>query len=84
MKADEDYGFDVSVYLHVPQVLTAAEVEACNLAIDAVGPTKGMLDWPAEHSRPFQALQENPVLSGYLESLCGSDFLSPTASRSGG
>ena len=36
MNADEDYGFDVSGYLHVPQGLTPYEVAACNEAIDEV------------------------------------------------
>ena len=34
--ADEDYGFDVAGFVHVPQVLSAADVAACNEAIDAV------------------------------------------------
>jgi len=75
MTADEDYGFDVTGYLHIPQVLTAAQVEACNTSIDAVDRTGGMLDWPAPHAAPFQGLLENPVLAGYVESLCGSDFV---------
>ena len=36
MNADEDYGFDVSGYLHVPQGLTPDELAACNEAIDEV------------------------------------------------
>jgi hypothetical protein len=75
MNADEDYGFDVSGFIHVRQALSAAEVAACNKAIDAVGRDEGMLEWPAPHGDPFQALGENhPVLGGYLESLCGSDY----------
>ena len=58
MNADEDYGFDVSGYLHVPQVLTPDEVAACNEAIDAVGRSEGMLDWPEPHSGPFKARSE--------------------------
>ena len=73
MNADEDYGFDVSGFIHVPQVLTPAEVEACNQAIDTVGRKEGLLDWPAPHCDPFRALQQHPVLQGYLDSLCGPD-----------
>ena len=74
MNADEDYGFDVAGFLHVPQVLSAAEVAACNEAIDVAGREEGMLEWPAPHGDPFQALREHPVLSGYVESLCGAGF----------
>ena len=65
MNADEDYGFDVAGFLHVPGALSAAEVAACNEALDAAGRDGGMLEWP---------LQEHPVLTPYLETLCGSDF----------
>jgi len=75
MNADEDYGFDVSGYLHVPQVLTPDEVAACNAAIDAVGRSEDMLDWPEPHSGPFKALSSHPVLAEYLEALCGVDFV---------
>jgi ectoine hydroxylase-related dioxygenase (phytanoyl-CoA dioxygenase family) len=64
MNADEDYGFDVAGFLHLPQVLTSAEVEACNKAIDAAVREEDM----------FQQLQQHPVLQSYLESLCGPDF----------
>ncbi len=64
MNADEDYGFDVAGFLHLPQVLTDAEVKACNKAIDAVGQEEGML----------QKLLQHPVLQRYLESLCGPEF----------
>ena len=74
MNAEEDYGFDVSGYLHLPHVLSAAEVLTCNQAIEAVGSAEDMLNWPAPHSAPFQALLTHPVLSEYLEALCGAGF----------
>ena len=74
MNADEDYGFDVAGFLHVPQALSAAEVAASNEAVDAVGRDEGMLEWPAPHGEPFQALREHPVLSGCLGTLCGAGF----------
>ncbi len=64
MNADEDYGFDVAGFLHLPQVLTDAELEACNKAVDAVG-----------QEEVFQKLQQHPVLHSYLESLCGPEFI---------
>ncbi|MED5415171.1 MAG: phytanoyl-CoA dioxygenase family protein [Candidatus Latescibacterota bacterium] len=65
ISADEDYGFDVSGFIHVPQVLSAEEVSACNEEIDAGGDA-GTLELPA--------LQQHPVLTGYLEALCGAGF----------
>ena len=75
MNADDDYGFDVAGFLHLRQVLTAAEVEACNEAIDAVGRQDGMLEWPAPYSEAFRALQQHPSLQDYLEALCGPDLV---------
>ena len=74
MNKDEDYGFDVAGYLHIPQVLTADELDACNRAIDEVGREDGMLAWPEPWCDPFRALQEHSVLQDYLESLCGTGF----------
>ena len=65
MTADEDYGFDVAGFLHVPGALSAAEVAACSEALDDAGRDGGRLEWP---------LQEHPVLNSYLETLCGPDF----------
>ena len=39
MNADEDYGFDVAGFLHVPGALSAAEVAACSEALDDAGRT---------------------------------------------
>ena len=63
MNGDEDYGFDVAGFIHVPRALSADEVAAWTEAADADG---GLLEWPA--------LQEHPVLASYLESLCGPGF----------
>jgi len=67
MNADEDYGFDVAGFLHVPHVLSTAEVAACNEAIDAGGGNGS--------GHPFQALLEHPTLTSYLESLCGKGYV---------
>jgi hypothetical protein len=74
MNAEEDYGFDVSCFLHLSQVLTPAQVKACTDAIDTVGRKDDMLAWPAPHCDPFLELRQHPMLCEYLESLCGADF----------
>ena len=73
--ADEDYGFDVAGFIHLRQVLTAAEIEACTSAIDTVGQNEGLLEWSSPSCEPFRALQEHPVLQNYLERLCGAGFV---------
>jgi len=65
MNTEEDYGFDVAGFLHLPQVLTSAQLEACNRAVDEVGHVDG---------EPFLQLQQHPVLLRYLELLCGPEF----------
>ena len=67
MNADEDYGMDVAGFIHVPQVLSAAEVAACNESIDAAGSGAGSFELPA--------LLEHPVLTAYVETLCGSGYV---------
>ena len=67
MNADEDYGMDVAGFIHVAQVLSAAQVAACNEAIDAAGSGAGSFELPA--------LLEHPVLTSYVETLCGSGYL---------
>ena len=65
MTADEDYGFDVAGFIHVPGALSAAETAACNETLDAAGRDGGRLEWP---------LPEHPALNSYVETLCGPDF----------
>ena len=67
MNADEDYGMDVAGFIHLPQVLSAAEVVACNEAIDAAGSGTGSFELPA--------LLEHSVLISYVETLCGSGYV---------
>ncbi len=74
MNAEQDYGFDVSGFLHLSQVLGADEVAACNRALEEVDRPDGMLDWPAPWCEPFRRLMEHPVLVDCLESLCGKGF----------
>ena len=62
MNADEDYGFDVSGFIHVLRALSAEDLAAWTEAADA-GRDGGTLEWPGLH--------EHPALTGYLESLAG-------------
>ena len=64
MNADEDYGFDISGFIHLQQVLTAEEVAACNQAIDGAG----------QEMPPLQELLEHPILQNYVKALCGDAF----------
>ena len=74
----ERYGFDLQGYVVVPGALGAAEVEACNRAIDAVAGTPaaaaGMLGWPEPHREPFRRLLVHPALVARLNELCGVRF----------
>ena len=63
MSADEEYGFDVSGFIHLQQVLTPDEVATCNQAIDATG----------EDMAPLEELVEHPVVHDYVRALCGDD-----------
>ena len=72
------YGFDLQGYVVVPGALGAAEVDACNRAIDAVAGTPaaadGMLGWPEPHREPFRRLLVHPAVVARLNELCGTRF----------
>ncbi|MBD05636.1 MAG: hypothetical protein CME24_14950 [Gemmatimonadetes bacterium] len=68
MTKDEDYGFDVSGYIHLSKALTNVEVDACNAAIDTEPSDGG-------EAGALAALAEHPVLAQYVEALCGSGFV---------
>ena len=75
---EERYRFDLQGYLLVPGALGAAEVDACNRAVDAVAGTpaaaSGMLGWPEPHREPFRRLLVHPAVVARLNELCGSRF----------
>jgi hypothetical protein len=85
MSLDDDYTFDVGGYIHVPGVLTSAELAACVAALDkdpAPGaPAQTDADFFAgtcaagQHTgcwgAPWARLLAHPVLSRYLDELCG-------------
>ena len=75
MNKEWAYGFDVSGFVHLPGVLTAADVEACNRAIDAVGCNEEGLAWTAPQGEPFRMLMDHPVLKSCLEALCGKGYM---------
>lgn len=74
MTNEENYCFDVAGYLIVRNVLTEEEVQACNQALDQVGRSDGMLEWPPPFRDPFLELRDHPVLAWYLEQLCGEEY----------
>ena len=71
MTNEENYRFDVAGYMIVPGVLTAAELNACNQALDQLGANNGPLRWTSPVCNPLRALREHPVLMQYLEQICG-------------
>ena len=69
MTNEENYHFDVAGYLIIPGVLTAAELKACNQALDQAESADGTLQETA-----LLALRDHPVLVHYLEQICGEEF----------
>ena len=74
MTNEENYRFDVAGYMTVPGVLTAAELKACNQALDQLASDGGPLRWTSPACNPLRALREHPVLMRYLEQICGEGF----------
>ena len=74
MTLEENYHFDVAGYLIVSGVLTAAELKACNQALDGLGPVDGALQCTEPSAAPLLALRDHPVLVHYLEQICGEGF----------
>ena len=74
MTNEENYRFDVAGYMIVPGVLTAAELKACNQALDQLASDGGPLRWTSPACNPLRALREHPVLMQYLEQICGEGF----------
>ncbi|MBI85100.1 MAG: hypothetical protein CMJ81_18045 [Planctomycetaceae bacterium] len=75
MNKEWAYGFDVSGFVHLPGVLTTADVEACNRAIDAVDGNEEGPAWTAPQGEPFRMLMDHPVLKSCLEALCGKGYM---------
>ena len=74
MSNEENYRFDVAGYMIIPGVLTAAELAACNQALDRRDDGAGPLRWTGPADNPLLALREHPVLTGYLRQICGEGF----------
>ena len=81
MSNEQNYQFDVAGYLIVPGVLSAAEVQACNQALDQSGASEGLLEWDAPMGDSFTGLRDHPVLAWYLEQICGENFRLDQAPR---
>ena len=73
MTNEQNYRFDVAGYLIIPGVLATAELNACNQALDHLGPFDGPLR-SGPTSNPLLGLREHPVLSAYLQEICGEGF----------
>ena len=74
LSPEDNYALDIAGYLVIRGVLSRAETEACNAAIDQVGQTEGMLDWERPHRDPFVNLLEHSTLARYLREICTGDF----------
>jgi ectoine hydroxylase-related dioxygenase (phytanoyl-CoA dioxygenase family) len=81
MTNEESYHFDVAGYLIIPGVLSAAQLTACNQALDQLGPVDGPLQWTGPSANPLLALRDHPVLMQYLEQICGEEFRLDLAPR---
>ena len=66
MSNEENYCFDVAGYLIVRDVLTQEEIAACNRGFDREGTT------PLSES--VAKLRDHPVLTWYLNQICGEEF----------
>lgn len=74
MTHEENYAFDIAGYLHVPNVLTMAEVARLNETIDTAGQLEGMLGWEGELRDPFRELLVQPQMVWYLNQIVGPGF----------
>ena len=74
MSNEENYGFDIAGYLHIPGVLTRGEVGALNKSIDDAGRIEGMLGWSKGLRDPFWNLLVHPQLVWYLNQIVGHGF----------
>ena len=74
MTNEENYHFDVAGYLIVPSVLTVDELKACNQTLDQAGIGVGKLECTVASCSPLLALCDHPVLTHYLEQICGTGF----------
>lgn len=74
MNAEEDYGFDVSGFLHLPQVLTAAEVLACDQANRSGRPDGGHARLAGTTLCPVSGAVDAPGSGRVPGALCGAGF----------
>ena len=73
LSEEENYRLDIAGYLIVRNVLAAAEVQACNDAVDRVDSCAGTFDWDGSDREPFEVLLEHPVLARYLGQICHTE-----------
>ncbi len=70
LSQEDMYSLDLAGYLIIRHALTSEEVQDCNQALDQMGKSTGMLEWPAPLNDPFIKLRDHPVLIRYLEQIC--------------
>ena len=74
MTNEENYHFDVTGYLIVPGVLTPDQLKTCNEALDQLGTSDGATPSCVSSSSALHFLRDHPVLTQYLEEICGENF----------
>lgn len=74
MSNEENYHFDVAGFLHIPAVLTKAEVARINGALDGLEAGADLLGLPDERREAFRDLLVQPHLVWYLNQLVGPGF----------
>ena len=67
MDAEQDYHLDVAGFLILRGILSAAEVSACNAALDTASDDRG--------ERELPELTGYPVVADYLQRLCGENYV---------
>ena len=53
LSQEDMYSLDLAGYLIIRHALTSEEVQDCNQALDQMGKSTGMLEWPAPLNDPF-------------------------------
>ena len=74
MTLEENYALDTGGYLVVPGVLTSAEVDALNGALDTAGRHDHLLRLPSGKREAFRDLLVRPVMVWFLNQICGNGF----------
>ena len=74
MTNEENYHFDVTGYLIVPGVLTSDQLKDCNEVLDQLETADGASLSSVSSCSALHFLRDHPVLTQYLEEICGENF----------